>query len=190
MTLQRDDSPWPGRMARCSSGSRSPQAGFGGDRHGPIHSGHMCWGKAEGTVGASWGSPARLMQGGCSSQEEAPREGQESLVNCMPGIPEPYPLKHLKCLSYFTGALRPRHPSLHLSRVHSLLHLVAESPGRVTPVGPFDWLPSASSKQPCASVSLLPWVPRVWGSSKHPPLAHHLSLQLPTAQEISMENPK
>lgn len=75
VTLQADDSPWPGRMARCSSGSRSPRAGFGGDRPGPVRSGHRCWGKAEGTVGASWGSRAPLRQGGCSSQEEAPRAG-------------------------------------------------------------------------------------------------------------------
>lgn len=42
VTLQMGDSPWPGRMARCSSGSQSPRAVFGGDRHGPAHSGHMC----------------------------------------------------------------------------------------------------------------------------------------------------
>lgn len=50
------DSPWPGTMARCSSDSRSPRAGFGGDRHGPTRSGHMCWGEAEGR-GCQLGSP-------------------------------------------------------------------------------------------------------------------------------------
>lgn len=49
----------------------------------------MCWGKAEEAMEASWGSPSQLMQGGCSSEEEAQREGQQTDVGVGPGILSP-----------------------------------------------------------------------------------------------------
>lgn len=58
---------------KCSSGSRSPRAGFGGDRHGPARSGHMCWGKAEGDggqLGLAHPAPAGRMQQPGGAQKE------------------------------------------------------------------------------------------------------------------------
>lgn len=42
-------------------------------------------------MGASWGLSTQLMQGGCSSQEEAQREGQQTGMGVGPGTLFPYP---------------------------------------------------------------------------------------------------
>ena len=67
---------------RCSSGSQSPQAGFGDDRRRPAHSGHMYCEKAEGGSGDDWGSsPPQSTQGSSSGQrrhrERAGRQTSE-----------------------------------------------------------------------------------------------------------------